>query len=226
MAIQFVRTKDYREHYRDGVLKLREALTNRGFTDDVLEHPEFCEPSDKEVKEYSLKAIHDALSIAPHFYKKDWTIQKTSSEARFYISDHPISLKNFYPNTGVMSNVGLAVEGIEVYFPISSSLSLGMYCPTLLQKFKHELLNAKAKLVLSPNADLSIEPINNIEKLISCFETGSKILLGRENVVHLNSLQVMNDNRFVYSSNDDFELVEDMLEKNDAFRTGRRSIVQ
>ncbi len=226
IAIQFVRTKDYREHFKDIFIKIRDNLSIRGFTDDIMNHSGVVEPSDIEVKEYSLKAIKDASSIVPYFYDKDWTIQKTSSEAKFYISDHPIAMKNFYKESEFSNNIGLNVEGIEVYFPISPSLTIGMYCPTLLQSFKSELLNAKAQLVLSPNSDFPTEPISNMEKLICCFETGEPMSLIKENVIHLNSLQVINGNRFIYSSNNDFELVENMLAKNDAFRSGNRVVVK
>ncbi|WP_404970961.1 DUF4238 domain-containing protein [Vibrio campbellii] len=226
MAIQFVRTKDYREHYKDGAIKLLEALKVRGFTDDVLEYHEFNIPSDDDIKEFGLQAILDAPRIAPFFYKKDWTIQKAPNEAKLYISDHPISMNNFYPATGIRSNLGLAVEGIQLNFPISPKLSIGMHCPTLLEKFKREILNAKANLLLSPTANLNIEPIKVMDKLISSFETGSPIALTKDNVTHLNSLQVMNGNRFVYSSNAEFKLIKDMLKKNSVYRTGQRSIVQ
>ncbi|MGF1841626.1 DUF4238 domain-containing protein [Vibrio clamense] len=227
MAIQFVRTKDYREHFKDGATKLREALKSRGLTDEILDHSGICELSDEEVKECSLEAIKNAESLIPYFYNKDWTIQKASSDVKFYISDHPVSMKNFHPNTEFMNNVGLAVEGIEVYFPISKNFTLGMYCPTLLQSFKKELLIAKANFALSYDVDSSIiEAINHMEELVVSFETGSPLLLGNENVIHLNSLQVMNGNRFVYSCNDSFELVERMLTTCDSFQTGRRSSIR
>ena len=43
-----------------------------------------------------------------------------------------------------------------------------------------------------------------------------------ENIENINSLQVLSSERFIFSSNDDFSLIEDMLEQNPNLIQGPR----
>ena len=114
---------------------------------------------------------------------------------------------------GPRGNLGLAVKGIEIYFPLSRKLSLGIFC-----RSHEELIHAayfKYLIVreagLLEDLEKNKEDIAGVKRLMHGLETGKAIQSQQENVINLNSLQVIYSSRFIYSGNNNFELARDML---------------
>ena len=120
---------------------------------------------------------------------------------------------------GPYGNLGFAVPGVELQLPLSSKLNLWIICPTLYEKFEEGYqiaLNLKWRHGQSlPQIDSTIDRVERIRN-------GKPTVLSGENVIHYNSLQVMFSDRFVYSSNGDFELVKRMISDNEKYRHGIR----
>jgi hypothetical protein len=192
VAVQMKRTLGARERLqqlKDGVRKEMEA---RGVSVD----PEFGDEDD--LKRASVTNILDApKAMAKHILDKTWMPDKSPPGNTFLVSDNPIVKFNMRPSGPYWSNTGLACEGVEVHMPLSPSLSMCFMCHSNMRMMcEAEVLSGVPEPMLV--AALSGRPFE--------LEAG--------NVTHQNSLQVQSATRFVFASNDDFSLVDRMLEAN------------
>ncbi len=160
-----------------------------------------------------------------------------TGEQRFIIGDTPVVLKNDR-NHGPYGNIGLAVPGIQIYLPVSPELALGFWCPTLLAEFVNGLEEGRRTeraasgfaLLSSPpqraeaqtQLDKLRKSITDLEQIQSGFLTGSLMPASDDNVIHLNSLQVMYAEPWVFSASANFELPKRMINDNPKHRAGLR----
>jgi hypothetical protein len=194
--------------------------------------------NEDRLKEDSFKIIRDSeviKEIMTHLLVKKWILHETTNENPFYISDNPVVLHND-KKFGPYGNIGFAVPGIQIYFPISNTLTLGLVCPLLYEECREGLDKAKnlkqclASLrVMGRNPDLKmieeqLQNLNNLEKApsnyLNGFDSGHPVRCKSENVLFFNSRQVMSAERFVACSNNDFELVKKMIKDDEKFRGG------
>jgi hypothetical protein len=126
LAVQFARTKQTQIRMKQLNDSIKKAIIGLGGDPEKVDG---WSPADDE--DIKISAIVGTLSAAekymPYFFDKAWLLFKTSKSQPHYISDNPITLQNmndFRP----FGNLGLSVRGIEIYFPISDTLSLGLYC--------------------------------------------------------------------------------------------------
>ena len=61
-------------------------------------------------------------------------------------------------------------------------------------------------------------------RIVNAIDSGTPLKSNPDNVLFFNSLQVLNAERFIFSSNGDFDLVKSMIEENDNVRTGHRMV--
>jgi len=168
-------------------------------------------PSEETAKKFAKQSLLKHEEFTPHFLSKNWVLLKATKGNPFYMSDNPIALQN-HKDFGFYGNIGLAVNGIEIYFPLSKILSLGMWCPSLEETARDAY--SKYKFIESNNPMLAAQVVNDpkyYENLMACFDTGISIPFKSENVINHNSLQVKYSSRFVFSSTDDFSLAKEML---------------
>jgi len=110
---------------------------------------------------------------------KIWVLLE--SNKKFYTSDNPIVRQNTINRNPHRGTLGINSDGIEIYFPLSPSLVLCLFCERAYSWLKEKRMPSNA-----------------------------------ENIENVNSLQVIYSDRFVFSSQNDFELVEDMINKGEA----------
>lgn len=110
---------------------------------------------------------------------KVWMLSECNNS--FLISDNPVTLQNTTDNSEIRGTLGLESYGVEIYLPISPSLTISLFCEKL---FKN---NGYHK--------------NHIPNLIC----------EPENVENLNSLQVAYSERFIFSQKNEFEIVKKQL---------------
>ena len=211
MAVQFVRTKEHRL-----ILKsLSDALINKlkqmGASDEEVSRFIASEDDDKIS---SLKLILDAKKFAPHFLNKTWMLFETSISAPLYISDNPMTLDNQLDHSPY-GNLGLAVRGIEIYLPLSTTICLGFICPSIGEEVVKAEQNFRILDQMDPGTaeGLLKDPVGTRE-YCKRVVNGTPIALKHENVMRLNSLQVRFSSRFVYCETDDFDLVRTMIKDN------------
>jgi hypothetical protein len=94
--------------------------------------------------------------------------------------------------------MGLASDGIEVYFPLSDRLVLGMLCPSYQDKMVNTLLGEGPK---NPVAETKFREL---------IREGMVFDLSEANVENLNSLQVFQARRFVFAGRGGFQLARRM----------------
>ncbi len=116
-----------------------------------------------------------SIERVPLLLEKKWVL--LISDREFYISDNPSVLNNEIIRLH-RGNLGLKNKGIQLFLPLSDSVTLAIFCP------EHYNVDHNRTLPYMP-----------------------------EFVQIVNYLQVENSEQFVYSSQKDFALAKDMVEK-------------
>lgn len=216
-ATQFVRVPRIRENYKHINDLLKTLIRKMGFGPNG--HPQIIN-NDDDFKTLSISGMREMVSkLAPHFYNKDWILFRSPADITYYISDNPITLQNLtdYRPRG---NLGIAVKGIEIYFPINNLLSLGMICPSYKEIINENFnkLDFFKKYNIDPRLDIDKEKIDNMRKYEFCIESGLAFQSKHGNVINKNSLQVMYSSRYIFSKDDDFSLAKEMIKDHPEFK--------
>ena len=213
VAVQFARVNRIRQSIGEMNRLLEEKLRNLGA--DPTQVKGFDYLSGKDIKAISLDILLHYHNYVPHIFE-------TSKRNPFYISDNPVTLQNMY-DFSPRGNLGLAVKGIEIYLPISSTLTLGMFCPSY-EASLHALYQNNAFLISRGIPE--IKPPKGtkgwIDEFMKGIDTGTVVSTVKENVVNLNSLQIAYSSRFIYASTDDFDLVRCMIKEDPRLKEGIR----
>lgn len=79
--------------------------------------------------------------------------------------DNPVVMKNSN-DFGAYGNLGLAVRGIKIYLPLSSTLMLTMYCPSIREQMASQKQHIHHLLARPPNLILRhIQPFERLEHI-------------------------------------------------------------
>lgn len=224
LAVQYFRTRQFREILRLVNDVEKGKIEKLGF--DPTNVDGFTPMNDEDIKKMSIMFLKESEKIYPLFLTKNWMLFATDEENPFYISDNPLTLQNKF-DMGPYGNLGLACHGIEIYLPLSSTITLGLYW----NGYKDEIEKRHALCMklegIAPGA-LEERGINveGIRKGYRGIQEDTPIETDIENVININSLQVMFATRFVFSSKKDFSLVEKMIQDNDDFRNGLKPTIQ
>jgi len=218
IAAQFSRTKQKRlllKQMDDAIIKHIKKLG--GDPNNIKGFKPFSD--NNEIDEFAIttleKEIEDFWQL---FYDRSWILFKSTDSLKYYISDNPITLHN-ENDYGVMGSLGLAVKGIEIYFPISPTLSLGIY-----DESNQEIIKTHYKTLrnLKPHNLKSLGIDNNQKQLakdlMHGLENGELVKSLKENVEFQNSMQVAHSSRFVYSINGNFDLAQNLIIANPNFK--------
>lgn len=220
IAIQFVRTRQSRDIFKDVNMLMVQAFLDHGIKKEDIEGYE--EPNETNIKLSHMSFIECYKEFAPYIFNKTWVLLSTAKRNPFYISDNPITLQNMFTSE-FRGNLGLAVKGIEIYFPVSSTLSLAMWCTTHEDTIKEAYKEYEYLYKTNPSlAKLVLSDPYIVEQLIKGIDTGEPIVSAQENVINHNSLQVIHSSRFIYSSTEDFSLAEEMIRNHPELCEGTR----
>lgn len=222
LAIQFIRTKAFRMQWAELPRILRRKIESMG--DNVAPGSQaealIQEPTENQIKIDTTRMILDApKTYGPHFLDKAWFLAKTTSSHPFILGDNPVSLQN-HIDMEPYGNLGLAVRGIEIYLPLSSTRALAMWCPSLAQ----QIADAADTVRHLPRAKLAaqIKDPDGILAMDSAIRTGSTLLYEPNHVMNFNSLQVSRSERYLFSSKNDFALADRMIKDHPQIRSGQR----
>ncbi len=205
VAAQMLRTAHVRAMYDETDEMLRELAGIWNIPRESLG----CSNSrgaDESTRHMVAGLIEDTPEFAEILLQKVWVLLEASRGATFYISDNPVTRHNLVDRP-LRGNLGIKCEGIEVYLPISPTLTLLLLCEKM----------AAAKW-LTAVSEMDVQGLH-------AMEAGTPIRLRRDNVIHLNSLQVQQAERFVYSQRDEFALAKEMMGAHPELRQGPRSEV-
>ncbi len=215
-AVQFVRVPNTREKQRflDDSIK-RKIVESGGNVNSVGG----CKSmTTKDLKESAIALILRAANdFAPHFANKVCLLLESHMGDPFFLSDNPIVLHNendFRP----YGNLGLAVPGIEIYFPITPVLTLTFWETSVPERLLASLAAFRARFEgIESETNLKTR-LSGAEELISAAQTGGRAHCATEVVMFLNSRQVINASRFVLSATKDFSLATRMLREKPHLR--------
>ncbi|EKQ8001237.1 DUF4238 domain-containing protein [Raoultella ornithinolytica] len=168
-----------------------------------------------------LRQLVQQISHIDHLLNKDWYLLETKPEHPFYVSDNPVVLEN-RNDFGPYGNIGLAVLGIQIYLPLSSTLMLAMYCPSIREQKIRDKQDLHHLLARAPHLiPRHMRPFEMLRHL-SRFTDYHLMPLTADHVTHYNALQVEYAEQYVFCGENDFSLVERMLADDDRYRTGPR----
>lgn len=225
LAVQFVRTKEHRLRFEHLGELFAQKLRDMGASEDNIGELTKSSTGLPEGKLIGFRSIIGAKEFVPHFLNKVWVLFETSHKHPFYISDNPITLHNEQDH-GPYGNIGLAVRGIEIYLPISTTLCLGLLCPTIAEEFQNAHENILLLDQTSPGlADAVMKRPEAARAFCEGLVNGTPIQIIEDSVTMINSLQVMYASRFVYSEIDSFDLVKRMINDNEKYREGIKPTV-
>ena len=237
IASQHVRVKNFREVIKDFDAKMVEKIRDMGGDPDNVEGFSYFK-NDDEIKRFS---VHFLVKSLPQFstlmHEKTWVLLETNKKNPFWISDNPVTMHNDL-DLGPYGNIGLGVKGIQIYLPLTSTLSLGLWCPTYADQFISAFDGAKktraaleAQKVLGRNPDL--QQINKqlseldaavarLSKLVVPMKEGTPVISSDENMEFFNSLQARWAERFIMSPHNDFRMARRMLRDFPKSKQGMR----
>ena len=221
LAVQLTSTKTFREEWDAFPRMLREHFQRNG--DEVAPGSQAEEliqdlPAN-DLKEQTARVTYKAPeTYAAQFLNKDWVLAATTRKAPFLLSDNPLTRQNMIdrPNRG---NLGLALPGIEIYFPLSPTRALAMWCPTLTETVHRGALALMSRTGSTAGTPGPYGVIGMSDALLS----GAPVQYSPENAENFNSLQVIWSERHIFSSINDFQLAQAMLSEHPDLKKGPRS---
>ena len=224
-SVQMMRTRGAREQWRN----LGQVLTKEirriapDNSPELIEKYVGPEPDKNEETLQSIRLMQSApQNYATHFLDKAWVLLKADRHHPFCIGDHPLGMQNMNPREH-RGNIGLAVDGIEIYFPLDPEYALAMWCPTLEAELRQGLGRLNTYSPSAPCLDPEYTSRKlSLEQTVSAIDAGHPLRYRPENVMNFNSIQIVYAERYVFASSDDFALAKDMLRKNPELRAGPR----
>lgn len=222
LAVQFMRTKAFRMQWAELPRILRRKVESMGGTVAPGSQAEALiqEPTENQIKIDTTRMILDApKTYGPHFLDKAWFLARTTNSHPFIISDNPVSLQN-HIDMGPYGNLGLAVRGIEIYLPLSSTRALAMWCPSLAT----QIVEAAETIRRLPTSVLAahIKDPDGILAMDSAIRAGSTLIYEPRHVMNFNSLQVSRSERYLFSAKNEFSLADRMIDDHPHLRAGQR----
>jgi hypothetical protein len=201
-ATQMLRTHFSRTTPKYLTQRLREVTRQVGYDPDA--DPHMAMPSDAGMRLGAVKAFLDRqghtvalLGLHPALYASD-------GEARFIISDHPVSRVNAFP----YGDLGLTSPGVVVMLPVSPGLTIALHCPTIVQRYE-----------LAASADFEPERKARVIRYRDGLRSGEPIGVDEDMVRYLNGLQVAQSAGYLYADTDAFEFARKMLRDDGDMRT-------
>jgi Protein of unknown function (DUF4238) len=153
------------------------------------------------------------------------------------LSDAPVVMHN--PRTfGPYGNIGIAVPGIEIYFPLSPDVVLAYFCPSSLKYIEDEQAHAEKKVstlfssrVLSSQgiSQFEIHYIDQMRAEIKRSKDYYRLMkqhrvvpMDSQNILFLNSLQVRGSYRFLAAARPNFLFAKRALAERPHWKEGMR----
>ncbi len=193
VACQLVRTKLQRTTPVEISRQLAEWIKDLG-----LAGPRSI--SDTEARRIPLEQLFRLDEYAIPISEKD-IILLISRNQRLWTSDNPVVVYNTFP----YGQTGLKSLGVEFYYPLAPHLCLALYCPSI-REILSEAIDPN-HLRPSPTDPFMFELYNAL--------LGQRTLeIPGQYPTHLNTLQILQSSRFLYSDKDEFELAHRILSQD------------
>jgi hypothetical protein len=236
IAGQYARVPNQRRMIADvkAALKQRVVAMGRDRNDpSIIEYF----GTDEHTKAHSILFITDTIrALLPIIERKTWMLLKDPL-AGFWIGDCPIALYN-HEDLGPYGNIGFAVPFVEIYLPLSSKISLGLWGSEFVDRlvaanvsmttFKHNFDGrfARARPPRIDDIDRHLAEASRVLPnnaiVLDAIKNGTPLVCTKENVEYQNSLQGLWSNRYVMSGSNNFDLLQRMIRERPDVRYGKR----
>jgi Protein of unknown function (DUF4238) len=236
IAFQMLRSKAHREFSIALEDEIRQRVEAEG---GRMEDIKGWAPSTEDsIKQEHLTFIRNHISeFAAIISQKDFVLIAGMPSRSFYLGDHPVCLHN-ERDFGPYGNLGLAVEGIQIYMPLSADLMIGAWCPSVAVESRRLLENAKQEIegrVLSAlmagqitaaqmrqQLEYSRGQFRVAEMMNKAIADGRPIDSVDATMDFYNSLQLAQAHRYVVSKEGDFSFARSHNRDFPELRRGRR----
>lgn len=195
--------------------------------------------TDPELEKLSaLKITFDNLEeLTKPLVSKHMFLMIRNCQDDLYISDNPVVMHNAQ-TYGPYGNIGLAVPGIEIYFPLSPEVVLGYFCQTSMRKIEDEQAEAEkrvsalfSKQILS-NVGISRAEISQLRQARDEIKRSKDyyrlmkdcraVPMDSQNLLFLNSLQMRASYRFIAAARPSFSFARTALSERPHWKEGLR----
>ncbi|ETA72672.1 MULTISPECIES: DUF4238 domain-containing protein [Mesorhizobium] len=239
LAFQLLRTKATRDQWQ----AIEEALVKKveesgGKMQDVRGWEDWQPMTEDRLKREHLLSIQGSIGdYAQIIAAKDFVLAEPAPGRSFYLGDNPVCLANAL-DFGPRGNLGLAVQGIEIYMPLASDLMLCAFCPSIIEGLREthkrtkdarqaEAVSRLMKGQLSAVGmrqflDAAKATARPVEELLSAAADGHPVSSNDDNMDYYNSLQTSFAYRYVVCQQADFALARSFNSDNPALKRGRR----
>lgn len=225
LAVQLVRTKATMATLDDLSERMEGYFRSEGAPE------EFFEPEPKVGDKVNARKAHYARMItnaskdwAYLLVDKVWHLLQTDESDPFLMGDHPFARFN-EPGEGVRGTLGLRSKGVQVYFPLTPTLALCLMCRTYLDTMIDGIERIDRLLAAKIGDVAELRALRSeTMPLIEAMSTGGVVKCRPESVEHFNSLQIVEAERYVFSSKNDFEMAKEMIAADEAIRHGPRFV--
>lgn len=194
VAMQFIRTQEFRETYEEGMNKLMRSVLPRLMKDRIPEGD--MKSYEVSLDKEALKVDHADCMFGPMHEKVAavlrshiWYVIRAPEGSVFYTSDAPV-VKMAHVSHPLLPGIALMSPGIEMVFPLSSR-----YVLTMRERTHHKKLEAIEMMTVD---------------------------LPEKYVVHYNSMQVLQSKRQVFCLRNDFALAEKIIAETPEVRDPQR----
>lgn len=222
-AVQNVRTFGEFKKINHLMQALASKLEIMGATKSQVEE-QLGDEDSAERKNTFLQMILDQKAVIPHLMNKDLILYETDKENPYYISDNPVTLHNDI-DMGAYGNLGLALTGIQVHLPISTTLTLAFTCPSISEKILKAKQQAEQLIAMQNVLSTKFEILTDVIDCGKAYENGTPKKQTPDNVRFLNRLQVQFSEQYIFCEKNTFSLAKEMISDNSRYKSGIRGKV-
>lgn len=150
VALQDLRTREFREFLKDMTRQLKTKMSGYKMTEDFKKQLETVQ-GEEAGKRMQLKfMVMNADWYAKIVGIMKWMLLVNETKLPYWTSDHPIDRHNDIDQSPY-GNLGLFSKGIQIYFPLSTKVSL-LFCDPVLFKILPEKVSVKEENVVFQNS--------------------------------------------------------------------------
>lgn len=208
IAVQELRTRDFHSHLRQTEAVAAAAMHRAGALPE-----DYRPPTDDDVRRVQCEVLERLAEEAiPALLRQVWCLLKTTPEAPFVLGDAPVARQNVIRRNGDLEGgLGLGDRGVEVYLPISPTLTLQLHCPEAVAWLRRQRF--RWMVAARGRALPARDPIPAFDGLRPDPVTP-------ENVGNVNWKQVQHAHRYIYSAQPGFAGVRAIIARDENLRAG------
>lgn len=239
LAFQLLRTKAQRDQWQAMEEELVNTVEGAGGRVQDMKGWEDWQPSTEDgLKRDHLTSIQGFLGqFAQIIAMKDFLLVEAAPGTSFYLGDNPVVRANSR-DFGPYGNLGLAVEGIEIYMPFSADLLLCAWCPSLLGEIRRKLESARHDCQIQALRQVALGQLDpagmkraldefavrtqSSQELLTRAAEGRPVSSTPDNMEYYNSLQTSWAYRHLISRDGGFELARRINREHPRLRRGHR----